>query len=43
MDEQMAPAKNVFPNCNLLIKQAIMNTQAAIVKGTGKLVLSVRT
>lgn len=42
MNANIAPGKNVFVNCNLLIKQAIMRTAAAIEKGTGKLAEVVR-
>ncbi len=38
MNANIAPGRKVLLNCNLLIRQAIINTAAAIVNGTGKLV-----
>lgn len=38
MNANIAPGRKVLLNCSLLIRQAIINTDAAIVNGTGKLV-----
>lgn len=38
MKAKIAPGRKVLLNCSLLIRQAMINTAAAMVNGTGKLV-----